>query len=155
MRDSFCRAQAVRALTYIFIQVRALADKFHAIARNVKHAESIEKIIMDTTNCLCGFWKHRAELEKTFPEGIPYVFPELVDLAKHLVRESFQEPYQVTLHVLPNDLARSVCSRVATTFERMLLLLHKADCTAPAFRNCHKNIKVRNAQCFPDYDVLS
>ena len=99
MHDSFCRAHTVRALTYIFIQVRALADKFHAIARNVKHAESIEKIIMDTTNCLCGFWKHRAELEKTFPEGIPYGFPELVDLAKHLVRESFQDPYPVTLHV--------------------------------------------------------
>ena len=96
-------------------------------------AESIEKIIMDTTNCLCGFWKHRAELEITFPKGIPYGFPVLVDLAKHLVRESFQEPYQVTLHVLPNDLASLVCSRVATTFERMLLLLQTADCTEQAF----------------------
>ena len=62
------------------------------------------------------------ELEKTFPEGIPNGFPALVDLAKHLARESFQDPYPKTLHVLPNDLARSSFSRVATIFKKMLLL---------------------------------
>ncbi len=149
IRDSFFSRPCGSCPNLPFIQVRALADIFHEVARNLGHTEpySIQNIIMDTTNSLCGFWKQRAELEKTIPDRIPYGFPSLVDLAKHPVRESFQDPFPLMQHVSSDDLARSVLSRVATAFERMLLLLHETNCKAPAFLNCHKNIKVRDAKC--------
>jgi len=146
------------------VQVKVLAAKFQELATKVEHADSVQDIIIHATVSLCGFLTRRAEHAELVSWNksrdkrlkMPYGFPTLVDLAKDLVKESLQDPFPPTLHVLPSDLARSVLARIATQLETMLLLLHDtaAACTDPDFLNIHKKIRVRDAQSFAHYDVM-